>query len=71
MLITETMPLFHLTEEGVCNYCRNYKLRNVAKPKEELFDLVKPYRKENGPECIVPLSGGRDSCYSCILSLMS
>ena len=63
-LLTETMPFISFDEEGVCNYCRNYKLRNVAKPKEELFDLVKPYRKENGPECIVPLSGGRDSCYS-------
>jgi hypothetical protein len=38
-------------------------LRNKPKPKDELFKLVEPYRRANGPDCIVPFSGGRDSCY--------
>ncbi len=62
-LLPETMPYISFDSEGVCNYCRNYTLRNVPKPKEELFELVKPYRRAEGPECIVPFSGGRDSCY--------
>jgi hypothetical protein len=63
-LLPETMPFINFDSEGVCNYCRNYKLRNVPKPKEELFDLVKSYRRAEGNDCIVPFSGGRDSCYA-------
>lgn len=62
-LLPETMPYISYDSDGVCNYCKNYKLRNVPKPKEQLFDLVEPYRRTSGPDCIVPFSGGRDSCY--------
>jgi len=62
-LLPETMPYISYDSDGVCNYCKNYKLRNNPKPKEELFDLVEPYRRASGPDCIVPFSGGRDSCY--------
>lgn len=62
-LLPETMPFISFDSKGVCNYCRNYKLRNNPKPKEELFNLVEPYRRKSGPDCIVPFSGGRDSCY--------
>ena len=57
------MPYIDFDEAGICNYCRNYKLRNVPKPREQLFDLLEPYRRRNKPDCIVPFSGGRDSCY--------
>lgn len=62
-LLPETMPFISFDLKGVCNFCRNYKLRNNPKPKEELFNLVEPYRRKSGPDCIVPFSGGRDSCY--------
>lgn len=62
-ILPETMPFIRFDDDGVCNYCHNYKLRNTPKPKEELFELVEPYRREHGPDCIVPFSGGRDSCY--------
>lgn len=63
-ILPETMPYIEFDDEGVCNYCHNYKLRNNPKPKEELFELVKPYRRKgNELDCIVPFSGGRDSCY--------
>jgi len=62
-LLPETMPYIRFDESGECNYCKSYKLRNVPKPKEELFNLVLPYRKNGSPDCIVPFSGGRDSCY--------
>ncbi len=62
-LLTETMPYIAFDSDGVCNYCRNYKPRNHPKSIEELIELVKPYRRTEGPDCIVPLSGGRDSCY--------
>jgi glutamine---fructose-6-phosphate transaminase (isomerizing) len=62
-LLPETMPYISFDSQGVCNYCNNYKPRNNPKPKQELFELVEPYRRKNEPDCIVPFSGGRDSCY--------
>ncbi len=62
-ILPETMPYIKFDKEGVCNYCHNYKPRNKPKPKEELFQLVESYRREHGEDCIVPFSGGRDSCY--------
>lgn len=63
-VLPETMPYITFDNEGVCNYCLNYKPRNAPKPKEVLFDLVEPYRREHGNDCVVPFSGGRDSCYA-------
>ena len=63
-LLPETMPFISFDSKGVCNYCNNYKSRNILKAKEELFELVKPYRRKDEPDCIVPFSGGRDSSYS-------
>lgn len=63
-ILPETMPFIRFDEQGVCNYCHSYTPRNNPKPKEELFELVKPYRRPgNELDCIVPFSGGRDSCY--------
>lgn len=64
-LLPETFPFIQYDEHGVCNYCNNYKIKNAPKPIEELFDLVKPYRRSDGsPDCIIPYSGGRDSTYT-------
>ncbi|WP_086482146.1 glucosamine 6-phosphate synthetase [Oceanospirillum sanctuarii] len=62
-ILPETMPFIHFDNNGVCNYCNAYKPRNNPKPKEQLFELVAPYRRKEGLDCIVPFSGGRDSCY--------
>ena len=62
-VLPETMPFIHFDSEGVCNYCHNYSPRNIPRPKEELFELVEGYRSEKGNDCIIPFSGGRDSCY--------
>lgn len=62
-ILPETMPYIRFDTAGVCNYCHSYKKRNQPKDKQELFKLVEPYRRKNGFDCIVPFSGGRDSCY--------
>ncbi len=62
-LLTETMPFISFDADGICNYCRHYKPRNKPRPKEELFKLVESYRRTHGDDCLVPFSGGRDSCY--------
>jgi len=63
-VLPETMPYIQFDEQGVCNYCLNYRPRNAPKPKEELFDLIEPFRRASGTDCVVPFSGGRDSCYA-------
>jgi glucosamine--fructose-6-phosphate aminotransferase (isomerizing) len=63
-VLPETMPFIKFNSQGICNYCLSYKTRNTPKPKEELFKLVESYRRKgNELDCIVPFSGGRDSCY--------
>ena len=62
-ILPATMPFIKFDYDGVCNYCHNYSIANKPKPVEELFNLVEPYRRPGKDDCIVPFSGGRDSCY--------
>jgi glucosamine--fructose-6-phosphate aminotransferase (isomerizing) len=62
-ILPETMPYIRFDDAGVCNYCHTYKPRNRPRPVEEIFNLIEPYRRAHGDDCIVPFSGGRDSCY--------
>ena len=69
-ILPETMPFISFNDKGVCNYCINYKIRNKPRPAEELYQLVEPYRKPGKElDCIVPFSGGRDSCYALHLAV--
>jgi glucosamine--fructose-6-phosphate aminotransferase (isomerizing) len=63
-ILPETMPFITFNTAGVCNYCTHYKSRNTPKPQDLLFSLVEPYRRIGSADCIVPFSGGRDSCWS-------
>lgn len=63
-ILPETMPYIAFNEVGVCNYCTNYSPRNTPKPFDQLERLIEPYRRGGVEDCIVPFSGGRDSCYS-------
>lgn len=62
-ILPETMPYIRFDDAGVCNYCHSYKPRNKPKPIEELFQLLEPFRRTHSEDCIVPFSGGRDSCF--------
>lgn len=64
-LLPETFPFIYYDNEGGCNYCNNYKLKNQPKPLDDLLQLIEPYRGKNGNyDCIVPYSGGRDSTFT-------
>jgi len=63
-LLPHTFPFITFNQDGVCNYCLNYKNRSNPKPKKELLKILENYRNPSGPDCIVPFSGGRDSSYS-------
>ena len=62
-ILPETMPFIEFDEEGVCNYCRNYKKMSF-KPIAELRAVADRIRREDGgQDCVVMFSGGRDSSY--------
>lgn len=63
-ILPETMPYIRFDQQGICNYCHSYKKRNQPKDKQRLHELVEPYRRSQGYDCIVPFSGGRDSCFA-------
>jgi glucosamine--fructose-6-phosphate aminotransferase (isomerizing) len=63
-ILPETMPFISFDSAGICNYCHTYKVRNNPKPPAQLAKLIEPYRRARGNDCIVPFSGGRDSCYA-------
>jgi glutamine---fructose-6-phosphate transaminase (isomerizing) len=64
-LLPETFPFIEYDEQGICNYCKNFKHQVKALPISRLFELVEPYRKSNHKaDCLVPFSGGRDSTYT-------
>lgn len=58
-----TMPLIQLDSDGVCNFCRTYTKQHPS-GAQSLRKLIEPYRSKDGTaDCIVALSGGRDSSY--------
>ncbi len=64
-VLPETFPFIEFDGDGVCNYCRNYVIKNQPKPLDGLLEFVEPYRSKDGsPDCIVPFSGGRDSTFA-------
>ncbi len=63
-ILPETMPMISFDNMGVCNFCHEHT-RMKLNGREKLEELVSPYRSKNGePDCVVGLSGGRDSCYA-------
>ncbi len=70
----DTKPDLHLDEEGICNACRSYERRaevDWTARYQELLTLLEKYRQPNGGnwDCIVPVSGGKDSTYQVIRML--
>jgi len=69
-----TKPDLFIDEEGVCSACRSYEQReNIDwnKRKKELEIILDRYRSKDGSnyDCIVPVSGGKDSHFQTIRML--
>ncbi len=63
-LLPETMPFIAFDDEGVCSYCRHHR-KIELKPRAELEEMVESLRRSGKrPDCLVGLSGGRDSTYA-------
>lgn len=63
-ILPETFPYIEYDENGVCNYCHNYKNWDV-KGFDTFIEFLTPFRRNNNkPEVLMPFSGGRDSSYA-------
>lgn len=70
----DTKPDLKLDEQGVCNACRAYERRKEVDwdaRRAELPALLDKCRSKNGSnwDCIVPVSGGKDSTFQVIRML--
>lgn len=65
-VMPETKPDLFIDEEGICSACRSFEQRghvDWSKRKEELLGILEQYRSKGGSnyDCIIPVSGGKDS----------
>lgn len=73
-VMPSTKPDLVFNEEGVCNACTNYENRAHVDWKQrdvELKEILEKYRDVDGKnyDCIIPVSGGKDSTYQVIKML--
>ncbi len=72
-VMPHTKPDLHIDDEGVCNACRSIEKRKEIDwnlRKKELFELLEKHRWYGSNwDCIVPVSGGKDSTYQVIRML--
>lgn len=73
-VMPDTKPDLQLDEHGICNACRSFEKRKEVDwdaRYQELLKLLEKYRQKNGAnwDCIVPVSGGKDSTYQVVRML--
>lgn len=75
-ILPNTLSQIHFDDEGICNHCRNYEKdfaewEDIKERKEKEFrHILEKAKKLRRPyDCLVPLSGGKDSTY--VLYLMT
>ncbi|MDN3608491.1 N-acetyl sugar amidotransferase [Vibrio ostreicida] len=72
----ETKPDLWFNEDGKCSACINYEERseiNWAERKKEFNEITNRYKSIDGSnyDCIIPVSGGKDSTFQVIRVLQS
>lgn len=73
-IMPETKPDLFIDNDGVCNACRSFQARkrvDWAVRKKELLLILERYRSKDSRnyDCIVPVSGGKDSHFQVIKML--
>ncbi|MCO7570714.1 N-acetyl sugar amidotransferase [Pseudomonas chlororaphis] len=73
-VMPDTKPDLYIDDEGICSACRSYEQRNEVdwdQRKKELTVILDKYKNKTGDnwDCIVPVSGGKDSTYQVIRML--
>jgi len=73
-VVPDTKPDIQFDKNGVCSACNYYDQRieiDWDKRYQELMELLDKYRSKDGSnhDCIIPVSGGKDSTYQTIKML--
>jgi N-acetyl sugar amidotransferase len=73
-VIPDTKPDIQFDKDGVCSACLYYERRdkvNWEKRKLELEGILEKYRSKDGSnhDCVIPVSGGKDSMYQVLKML--
>lgn len=72
-ILPDTRPGLHFNADGVCSACTNFEERHLIdwQKREELFEEVVAHakRKSKGYDCLIPVSGGKDSTWQTIVCL--
>lgn len=73
-VMPDTKPDLMLDESGICNACRSFEMRgeiNWENRRAELDAILARYRRSEGGnwDCIIPVSGGKDSHYQVLRML--
>jgi len=73
-VLPETKPDLFIDAEGICSACRYFETRPAidwSKREAEFLQVVERYRSKDGSnyDCIVPVSGGKDSTYQLLMLL--
>jgi N-acetyl sugar amidotransferase len=74
-LFPETKPDLFFNDEGVCTACQAAVEKDVvvdwAAKEKEFVEIINTYKKkdnETGYDCLIPVSGGKDSTYQCYVA---
>lgn len=63
-IFPETIPGIKFDSNGVCNFCNDFINEKKEHNENELIEKFNNAKRKNAEyDCIVPLSGGRDSSY--------
>lgn len=69
-VMPDTKPDLHFDEEGVCDACHSQNSKNShinwEKRESQFLELVKSYKKHPHYDCIIGVSGGKDSTYQVV-----
>ncbi|MBF0622962.1 MAG: N-acetyl sugar amidotransferase [Magnetococcales bacterium] len=73
-VMPSTKPDLVLDEAGICNACRSFENRETIdwqSRRKELETILQRFRSKDGAhwDCVVPVSGGKDSAYQVIRML--
>ncbi|MFH0898461.1 MAG: N-acetyl sugar amidotransferase [bacterium] len=73
-IMPNTKPDLFFNDHGICNACTNYQNRtqkNWTQLKKDLEKILDKYRSKPGTnwDCVIPVSGGKDSTFQVIRML--
>ncbi len=62
-ILPENYPGISFDAEGICNFCRAYQPQKNHLGKEKLVELLRSVKPVGKYDCVVPMSGGKDSSF--------